>query len=187
MSELTSKLMLCKSKSIPTSGLKKAQLVQLLQDSQSADSADSNATVKSVDDTDDTGAGTSNDNDDDDVTDNGDDDNDDDDIEVTLSSSGAKTSSETDKLKLQIELAKLEIQRLKLVAKSGDAVITKPDCDRVKVDKSIQGLLPRMSNNDDEALNFFHAFERVLVLYNVETSSWPFYLPVSLNAHATKV
>ena len=193
MSELTSKSvielkLLCKSKGLKTTGLKKAQLIEVLL---------GNATTDDIDcaDTTENGGSTENNEDlvqysDDDVIEDDDDEIGEcteDDVEVNPESSSVKKPSSNDKLKLQIELAKLEIQRLKLVAKSGESVTEKRDNDRVKIDRSLQGLLPRMSNNDGEALNFFHAFERVLLLYNIEKHSWALYLPANLNVHATKI
>jgi len=177
--------LLCKSQGLIVNGLRKAKLVQLLQSSTTADKVDS------VDTKD--GEASSNsanvDNNGDDVIadDNNNDEEGGDDNEVNSESFGVKPLSSNDTLRLQIELAKLEIQRLKLVANIGESVTDKRGSDCVKIDKSLQGLLPRMSSIDSEALNFFHAFERVMQLYNVEKGSWALYLPANLNLHATKI
>jgi len=60
------------------------------------------------------------------------------------------------------------MQSLMLVAKNGESIADKHDSNCVRMDRSLQGFLPCMSIIDSEALNFFHSFERVMQLYDVE-------------------
>ena len=91
---------------------------------------------------------------------------------------------ENESLRLQIKLARLELEKLKLQSSSGSQVKKKSI---TVIDKDVKGLLPKMAENDYDVLNFFHAFERVLSLHDVEQNSWHLYLPATLNNKATKV
>ena len=75
----------------------------------------------------------------------------------------------------------IEQQRLNLQAQLGP---TTPNVRASRAD--IHHLLPKM-NSEDDVLNFFHVFERSMMLNRVEKCEWPRYLPGQLNAKANKV
>jgi hypothetical protein len=50
------------------------------------------------------------------------------------------------------------------------------------VERELRGLLPKMSNLEDEFISFFSAFERILELYEADTLSYARLLPGCLSA-----
>ena len=168
MSELDKKTvaelkLLCQSKGLSVSGLKKAQLIQLLTDSHDSDNDD---TV--YDDTSGNAITT-------------DDKDDSESVEDVVEIPSVSVDSESiENLKLQVTLAKLEITKLKLQANMSHSSAKT----NISVDHSMKGLLPNMTT---DAVSFFQAFEKTLQLHSVSRDVWSKYLPAHLNAKATKV
>jgi hypothetical protein len=54
-------------------------------------------------------------------------------------------------------------------------------------ERELRGLLPKMSEHDDDVISFFHAFERTLELYEVDVSCYARLLPSCLSVKAAKV
>ena len=86
----------------------------------------------------------------------------------------------------QLELEKvrweLEKERIKFRAENGspNPVLG------TKSQRDLKSLLPSMGDND-QALAFFHAYEKTLLIQKVDKSTWSLWLPSCLNAKASKV
>lgn len=55
------------------------------------------------------------------------------------------------------------------------------------VERELRGLLPKMSDRDDEIISFFNAYERTLELYDVDDACYARLLPGCLSMKASKV
>lgn len=85
-------------------------------------------------------------------------------------------------LKLHLELAREN--RLALEIKER---INANSSFESRTERDLRGLLPKMSDRDEDVVSFFSAFERTLELYNVDCSSYCRLLPSCLSAKASKV
>jgi hypothetical protein len=104
----------------------------------------------------------------------------------------ATSCNEITALKLKLDLARenrlaLEIKErihLKMLpTQNGAASLISANIQ----ERELRGLLPKMSEHDDDVISFFHAFERTLELYDVDVSCYARLLPSCLSVKAAKV
>ena len=123
--------------------------------------------------------------------------NDDVDIRVHQSNENGAESVRTDSneitlLKLQLELAKenrlaLEIkERMNTNSRTLEGGATAPTT-LGAVERELRGLLPKMSDREEDAVSFFHAYERTLQLFDVDRACYSRLLPGCLSLKASKV
>jgi hypothetical protein len=179
---------LCQSQGLNSKGLRKAEIIQLLLDNIAEEVVHTD--THEIDDN--TVHDSSKFNDDEDITDDvdcNDDENDGEDDDVlaaeTSKTCKEKLPGELASLKLQVQLAKLELAKMKLATSLPTPHGTVKEM-KNKIDHNVKGLLPHMSANCD-CLNFFHVFERTLEMHDVSRQDWSLYLPACLNARAMKV
>ena len=86
---------------------------------------------------------------------------------------------------LELERARWEIERERLSLRAENG-LPLTDAVQPQFRRDLKGLLPTMGEND-QALAFFHAYEKTLLVQKVPKSSWAEWLPACLNAKASKV
>ena len=164
---------ICIDKGLSVTGLRKADILQLLSDN---DHVVENVLSHESDSDDETGSGM-------DASDAGDD--------VTAGGSRQATdqSDAVEQLKLQLQIAKLEFESLKLKSKLDcrSKTVAVSD-DFVKhASRDVNALLPTMHNSVTDVIAYFTTFEKTLHLHGVDRNTWHLYLPGKLNAKAAKV
>jgi len=85
---------------------------------------------------------------------------------------------------LELERARWEIERERLSLRAENGLPL--GAGEPQFRRDLKGLLPTMGEND-QALSFFHAYEKTLLVQKVPKSSWAEWLPACLNAKASKV
>jgi hypothetical protein len=110
------------------------------------------------------------------------------DIGANAEADGKGISGESEQitaLRLQLEIAKLQLQHAQLGQPSG--AMTVPQYRESRPDLSgIKSRLPVMSQNSD-VISFFSAYEKTLQINSVPTELWAKLLPTVLNDRAMKV
>ena len=101
----------------------------------------------------------------------------------------SNSSNEIVALKLKLELAREN--RLALEIKERIHMNRSPTENGATVsannhERELRGLLPKMSERDDDVISFFDTFERTLELYDVDVASYARLLPCCLSMKAAK-
>ena len=107
-------------------------------------------------------------------------------LQITALRLKLKLAEADQKAKLQqltLEKARWELEKeqIKFRAENGSPAVI-----GTKSQRDIKGLLPSMGDND-QALAFFHAYEKTLLIQKVDKATWALWLPACLNAKASKV
>jgi len=86
-------------------------------------------------------------------------------------------------LKLKLQIAQIELEKAKLELGNGTRVA------EAHPPRDLKSILPRMTSDDNsEAISFFHAFELSLQMNDVKNKTeWSRYLPACLSARAARV
>ena len=164
---------ICIDKGLSVTGLRKTDILQLLADN---DHVVENVLSHESDSNDETGSGMDASDADDDVTAGG-------------SRQATDQSDAVEQLKLQLQIAKLEFESLKLKSKLDcrSKTVAVSD-DLVKhASRDVNALLPTMHNSVTDVIAYFTTFEKTLHLHGVDRNTWHLYLPGKLNAKAAKV
>jgi len=106
-------------------------------------------------------------------------------LKLALAEKQAKWEKERDERATKARERQWEIERERMNLQA-QLTSSNPTSARAATRADIHHLLPKMSA-DDDVLNFFHTFERAMLLNKVDKVEWPRYLPAQLNSKANKV